>query len=183
MFRHVFITPEKLDKFLGRKFVFVVQINVRNVKGDSSVYLVNKMMDDEDLVNLYSGASYGLQSLERDIESNNSASDSLRSYIWHYVYTCLFFFLIINFPLSWRLMAHLFDNGSGIPQDLRKASFHEWIARSVFRFSRCQKTGKRVQQHTNGNDIKPNRLLINVTAEERGLMDKIDLLDLKKWLF
>lgn len=42
--------PEKLDMFVGKKFMFRINVDSRNVRGISSMHLATRMSDDSDLI-------------------------------------------------------------------------------------------------------------------------------------
>lgn len=45
--------PDRQDEFLGKKFIFKIQINDRNIRGYNSDYIVMRMTNEEDLTTVY----------------------------------------------------------------------------------------------------------------------------------
>lgn len=83
--------PEKLDLFVGKRFIFKINVDSRNVKGVSYVYLVTRMMEDSEL-STPRGLSYETsRSNDRELDTT-STMDSSKV---HAVSLYLFLFLFI----------------------------------------------------------------------------------------
>lgn len=70
---------------MGKRFLFKVNVDSRNVRGVSSMFLVTRMTDNAGLLSHCCLGSYASQSYERDFDSN-SASDSCKVYTLYCIF-------------------------------------------------------------------------------------------------